>query len=142
MFLECISVTHVRGTENGITAEDVIIGILEFTPMPNGSGLLMLPIDTKEEAWKRGIEIDPFSKLDRWKRTVLELTPGECRRLLVTLPGAEFSVVRKGWGRKWTHTLRRVEVEKATIAPPEKPACRECGEETGHLKGCRMNKWD
>jgi len=109
MLLECVSVTRVSGTKDGITAEDVITGILEFAPMPDGSGLVMLPIAANEESRKRGIEIDPFSKLDRWKRTVLELTPGECRRLLVALPGAEFSVVRKGWGRKWKQTLKRIE---------------------------------
>uniref|UniRef100_A0A6M3IPE4 Uncharacterized protein n=1 Tax=viral metagenome TaxID=1070528 RepID=A0A6M3IPE4_9ZZZZ len=112
MLLECVSVRRVRGTKDGITAEDVITGILEFAPMPDGSGLLMLPIDqliqANEKARRQGIlEIDPFSKLDRWKRTVLELTPGECRKLIATLPGDEFSVVRNGWGRKWTHTLRR-----------------------------------
>jgi len=112
MLLECVSVRRVRGTKDGMTAEDPITGNLEFVPMPDGSGLLMLPIDqlvqANEKARRQGIlEIDPLSKYDRYKRTVLELTPGECRKLIATLPGDEFSVVRRGWGRKWTHTLRR-----------------------------------
>jgi len=114
MLLECVSVRRVRGTKDGITSEDPITGTLEFVPMPDGSGLLMLPIDqlvqANEKARRQGIlEIDPFSKLDRHKRTVLELTPGECRKLIATLPGAEFSVIRKGWGRKWTYTIQRIE---------------------------------
>ena len=112
MKVECINVVKVTGNKDEILSEEKITGELEFVPMPNGTGLLMRPInyliEKNESARKRGtMKVLPLSKWDVHQRGILELTKKECCNLLTTSQ-AEFIVQRKGWGKIWNHKFSRI----------------------------------
>ena len=106
MKYEAVEVFKVSGTVKEITSEEKISGPLEFVPLPDGSAMLMLPIDAlvdKNEHQRRAgiIEIAPLSKMDRRLRGVLDLGKVEARKVLSMRPGDELEIIRKGWGREW-----------------------------------------
>jgi len=110
MKIYCIDVTKVSGNKDEILSEEKITGELEFVPMPDGTGLLMRPINylikQNELARKEGaMKIPPLSKLDISKRGVLTLTKKECKNLFVSRK-TEFVVTRKGWGKTWNHKFK------------------------------------
>lgn len=113
MKLTCINVKHVSGNAESILSEKQITGVVEFVPMPDGSGVLMRPIEylIEQNEQRRGLsEILALSKLDMQKRTVLTLTKKECVRLLAAT-NSIFIVERKGWGKTWSHEFKICEVE-------------------------------
>ena len=116
MKYEAIEVYRVKGTIEKITSEEKISGPLEFVPLPDGTAILMLPIEMfieeNELHRKAGIiEIPPLSKMDKRLRGVLDLGKIEARKVLSMRPGDELEIIRKGWGRVWINKIKRLQTQ-------------------------------
>jgi len=107
---KAIDVSRVSGNAKKILMEEKVTGYLEFVPRPDGGGYLMLPVDVliaKNDSIRGISEIIPLSKMDHVLRTILTLGKVEARKLLSMHSGNEMTIVRKGWGREWEHTIRK-----------------------------------
>ena len=111
MWLRAIDIRIISGDKEKILKDVAVKGKIEFTPMENGSGLLLLPIDVlierNIEAAHRGIpEYPALSKFDLQLRTILNLTKKEAHALLITKPG-RITFKRKGWGQEFVHVIEK-----------------------------------
>lgn len=118
-----IDCTLVSGNNDRILKEEKYCGIAEFVPLPNGSGLLVKPVEvyikTNEENRNRGLlEILPLSKYDILKRSLLSLSKRDTEKLYLAKPGETINLIRKGWGKTWEHTVTK-EGEKDAEAGKE-----------------------
>ena len=110
MRIKAIKVYKVSGNSNEILSVFVFEDVyLEFCPLPSFGAWLMLPVSDELAARreKRGGYTMPLSKIDFVDRGVMELTPGEARKVLAAPPGTEIVITRKGWGRQWKNRLRK-----------------------------------
>ena len=110
MFLKTVDVRKISGNKDIILSNEPITGPLEFVPLSDGTGLIMLPVDVLIEhntrAAERGLlEIAPMSRADLHLRKILSVSKKEAMEILCADLGKQIGLIRKGWGQTFKHVV-------------------------------------
>lgn len=104
---QAMDLKRLSGNDKKCLREEVITGIVEMIPMPDGSTRLMIPYDV-DQSTKHGIEIKPFSRLDLQKRTIIPLSKKEVDDMFLANAGDEITLKRFLWGEDIQFKVRKI----------------------------------